>query len=228
MPARRFGPWSMPAPRCDVAALFARWATDRHRRRHDGASVGRRHGAAACGNCRRPATRVVIKSMAFSPTDSRLLAVGHGGLADVSYVALWDVDTGTELARLPGATDLPDFRRERDQRADQCAAFSPDGKYLVAGYGITPGSLGTGMFSSSSEGLGGRHAPTDPPPEGPDTAIWMLSTSPGTERSWPAAARTERRSSGRPRPGKRRRRSGIPIRPYADRHGRGCGLFAGR
>ena len=51
-----------------------------------------------------------VYSVAFSPTDNRLLAVGYGGQADVSYVALWDIDAGTELARLPGATDLPDFR----------------------------------------------------------------------------------------------------------------------
>src|SRR5262249_6805893 len=66
----------------------------------------------------------IIQSVAFSPTDNRLLAVGHGG-----YVALWDIDAGTELARLPGVVGA--------------LAFSPDGKYLVAGLGnkfaITPG-----------------------------------------------------------------------------------------
>ncbi len=51
-----------------------------------------------------------VFSVAFSPTDLRLLAVGYGGAGNVSYVALWDIDAGTELARLPGATDLPNFR----------------------------------------------------------------------------------------------------------------------
>ena len=41
-----------------------------------------------------------IFSVAFSPTDNRLLAVGYGGQADGSHVALWDIDSGTELARL--------------------------------------------------------------------------------------------------------------------------------
>ena len=41
----------------------------------------------------------------------------------------------------------------------------------------------------------------------------FLSTSRGTESCWPAVAATGRRSSGPPRPGKRRRRSRIPIRP---------------
>ena len=40
-----------------------------------------------------------VYSVAFSPTDNRLLAVGYGGQADVSYVALWDIDAGRELAR---------------------------------------------------------------------------------------------------------------------------------
>jgi WD40 repeat protein len=76
-----------------------------------------------------------INSVAFSPTDSRLLAVGHGGLADVSYVALWDIDTGTQLARLPGSTDLPDFQTNENSGVIGALAFSPDGKYLVAGFG---------------------------------------------------------------------------------------------
>jgi WD40 repeat protein len=76
-----------------------------------------------------------IHSLAFSPTDSRLLAVGHGGLADVSYVALWDIDSGTQLARLPGASDLPDFRLTENSGVVGALAFSPDGKYLVAGFG---------------------------------------------------------------------------------------------
>jgi len=76
-----------------------------------------------------------IQSLAFSPTDNRLLAVGYGGQADVSYVALWDIDAGTELARLPGATDLPDFGMNEYSGAVGALAFSLDGKYLVAGFG---------------------------------------------------------------------------------------------
>ena len=76
-----------------------------------------------------------IFSVAFSPTDNRLLAVGYGGEADVSHVVLWDIDAGTELARLPGATDLADFRLDENTGAVGALAFSPDGKYLVAGFG---------------------------------------------------------------------------------------------
>jgi len=73
--------------------------------------------------------------VALSTTDNRLLAVGYGGRADVSYVALWDIDAGRELARLPGATDLPDFRLDANNGVVGALAFSPDGKYLVAGFG---------------------------------------------------------------------------------------------
>jgi WD40 repeat protein/tetratricopeptide (TPR) repeat protein len=76
-----------------------------------------------------------IYSMAFSPTDSRLLAVGYGGQQDASYVALWDIDAGTERARLTGAGDLPDFPTNEASTAVGALAFSPDGKYLVAGFG---------------------------------------------------------------------------------------------
>jgi WD40 repeat protein len=76
-----------------------------------------------------------ISSVAFSPTDNRLLAVGYGGRANVSHVSLWDIDAGTELARLPGATDLPDFRAGANNGVVGALAFSPDGKYLVAGFG---------------------------------------------------------------------------------------------
>src|SRR5206468_959973 len=74
-------------------------------------------------------------SVAFSPTDHRLLAVGYGGQTDVSHVSLWDIDSGKELARLPGATDLPDFTLDEHTGVVGALAFSPDGKYLVAGFG---------------------------------------------------------------------------------------------
>jgi WD40 repeat protein/tetratricopeptide (TPR) repeat protein len=76
-----------------------------------------------------------IQSLAFSPTDSRLLAVGHGGQVGVSYVVLWDIDSGTELARLPGATELPEFAVDQYSGMLGALEFSPDGKYLVAGFG---------------------------------------------------------------------------------------------
>ena len=86
-----------------------------------------------------------VCSVAFSPTDHRLLAVGYGGQADVSYVELWDIDASKELARLPGATDLPDIPTINEYAGLAGAvAFSPDGKYLVAGFGspnlISPNS----------------------------------------------------------------------------------------
>jgi WD40 repeat protein/tetratricopeptide (TPR) repeat protein len=82
-----------------------------------------------------------VYSVAFSPTDHRLLAVGYGGQADDSRVELWDIDTGKEVARLVGATDLPDVRTKVEHAAAVGAlAFSPDGKYLVAGFG-TPNIL---------------------------------------------------------------------------------------
>jgi WD40 repeat protein/tetratricopeptide (TPR) repeat protein len=76
-----------------------------------------------------------VRSVAFSPTDQRLLAVGYGGQANVSHVVLWDTGAGTELARLPGATDLPNFQVNENNGAIDALAFSPDGKFLVAGFG---------------------------------------------------------------------------------------------
>jgi WD40 repeat protein/tetratricopeptide (TPR) repeat protein len=76
-----------------------------------------------------------ITSVAFSPTDNRLLALGYGGEAGVSHVALWDIDARTERARFPGATELPAFPVD-PYGGEVCAlTFSPDGKYLVAGFG---------------------------------------------------------------------------------------------
>ena len=79
-----------------------------------------------------------LQSVAFSPTDHRLLAVGHGGTIGVSHVALWDIDAGTELARLAGATDLPGYVVDEHAGPVGALAFSPDGKYLVAGFGDRP------------------------------------------------------------------------------------------
>ncbi len=76
-----------------------------------------------------------IYSLAFSPADHRLLAVGCGGAANVSHVALWDIDAGTELARLEGATDLPGARVRQQAGGVAALRFSPDGRSLVAGFG---------------------------------------------------------------------------------------------
>ncbi len=76
-----------------------------------------------------------VFSVAFSPTDNRLLAVGYGAAADVSHVALWDIDAKRAAGRLPGATDLPGLHGHVEHGAVSALAFSPDGKYLVAGFG---------------------------------------------------------------------------------------------
>ena len=86
-----------------------------------------------------------IRSVAFSPTDRRLLAAGCGGKANVSYVALWDIDAAAELARLPGAADLPNYNVDEASGPVEALAFSPDRKYLVAGFG-TKTSLRIGSF----------------------------------------------------------------------------------
>jgi len=85
------------------------------------------------------ADQSLIHSVAFSPIDNRLLAVGYGGLpggqAGVSHVVLWDIESATELARLAGATDVPGLSLAQDMGAVSALAFSPDGKYLAAGFG---------------------------------------------------------------------------------------------
>ena len=117
-------------------------------------------------------------SVAFSPTDHRLLAVGYGGAADVSHVALWDIDAGTELTRLPGATDLPNFEVTEHNVAVGAVAFSPDGKYLVAGFGSRMMLMGRGFSTPTarprtSEPASGRcrkEASLDRAASGPNAA----------------------------------------------------------
>jgi eukaryotic-like serine/threonine-protein kinase len=72
-----------------------------------------------------------VFSVAFSPTDSRLLATGCGRV-NGSFVSLWDIDAGAELARLPAMANLPGGS---GTGAVGALAFSLDGKYLVAGCG---------------------------------------------------------------------------------------------
>ena len=93
-----------------------------------------------------------VYSVAFSPADNRLLAVGYGGQTDASYVALWDIDGPRELAHLPAAADLTDFRLNESSGAVGALAFSPDGKYLVAGFG-SPGLIAPNNLAVSTSPL---------------------------------------------------------------------------
>jgi WD40 repeat protein len=74
------------------------------------------------------------RSVAFSP-DKRVLAVGLGANKAASYVTLWDIDNGHELARLAGGVDVPEIQPNYDYGIPTALAFSPDGKYLLAGFG---------------------------------------------------------------------------------------------
>ena len=80
----------------------------------------------------------VVLSVAFSPADNRLLAVGYGGQGDDPYVSLWDIDTALERARLPVGTELSGSTADNYLGAAGELAFSPDGRYLVAGFGVKP------------------------------------------------------------------------------------------
>ena len=176
-----------------------------------------------------PGEKGRVSSVAFSPTDNRLLAVGYGGQADVSYVALWDIDAGTELARLTGATDLPDFPAGEDDRAGRCAGVFARRQESGRWIRLKARALGP-CFSQSAEGLGSRHAPTGPPAEWTHELLCFSRllagriavgqrqprrdgdhlVDPDVESDAHAPESREELASGR------------------TEHGRGCGLFAGR
>ena len=99
---------------------------------------------------------VAIRSVAFSPTDKRLLAVGYGGQPDHSYVTLWDIEAGTELARLPGAAEPAKMPTDANVRLIGALAFSPDGKYLVGGFGPAILTPETGLHVHSLSGKSAR------------------------------------------------------------------------
>ncbi len=65
---------------------------------------------------------------------------------------LWDIDGPRELARLPAAADLTDFRLNESSGAVGALAFSPDGKYLVAGFG-SPGLIAPNNLAVSRSPL---------------------------------------------------------------------------
>ena len=136
MPVRRFGRWNRPRQRATLSlgvhqtgALIAS---------ADGNSGSIRLWDAATGRLVRELSaekKGRVRSVAFSPVDNRLLAVGHGGQVGVSHVSLWDIDDGTELARLTGASDSPELHVDEYSGAIDALAFSPNGKYLIAGFG---------------------------------------------------------------------------------------------
>ena len=68
-------------------------------------------------------------------SESHLLAVGHFDDPEDPRISLWDIRTGQEIASLAATADLPDIKLSENSRAVGKLAFSPDGKYLVAGFG---------------------------------------------------------------------------------------------
>ncbi len=75
-----------------------------------------------------------ITTAAFSP-DCRLLATAYYSIDGLnSIVELWDIDRGERLESLPGSRDIGAPANYRYRAVSQLA-FSPDGQYLVAGFG---------------------------------------------------------------------------------------------
>ena len=104
---------------------------------------------------------MIFHGMAFSPADSRLLAVGYGH-DGVSYVSLWDIDAGIELARLPAATDLPGFKVDDFTGGLRAGIFA--GWEISRRWIRRKAYYNAKEISQSLEGVGSGHAPTDPRP----------------------------------------------------------------
>ena len=162
-----------------------------------------------------------VFSVAFSPTDNRLLAVGlrRTGRRFLCRAVGHRCRNGTgavagsdRSARPSGWTQSPG-RSVRWRFRPMGSIWSPDSAQRA-------GCWQAG-HSQSAEGLGGRHAPTDPPPE------WthgLLCFSRLLEGRNAAGQRQPRRDGDHlvdRRPGKRRRRSRIPIRNSIFHRGRG-------
>ena len=77
---------------------------------------------------------LMADSVVFSP-DGRLLAAGYGGIKDVSYIDLWDIDRRERIGVLPGSTAIPGFTTGENSGTIPGLTFSPDGKHLVAAFG---------------------------------------------------------------------------------------------
>ena len=171
-------------------------------------------------------------SVAFSPSDHRLLAVGYRRAADAfSCRGSWDIDAGTEQARLPGATDLPVIsKRTRPMTQSGAWHSPPDGKYLVAGFGSkgvlaarsspTPLKVWEVAARRLIRRLDGHTNDCLSFDFSPDGALLASGSRDGTAILWSTATWKATRTLQNADKG-----SNYQTGPG---HGRGCGLFAGR
>ena len=144
------GHWNGPA----ASATHARFSADgQWIAAADGASV--RLWDAATGKLVRALSsggKARVYSVAFSPADNRLLAVGYGGQTDASYVAPLGHRWPPRARALAGSGRSDRLPAERELSARGALAFSPDGKYLVAGFG-SPGLIAPNNLAVSTSPL---------------------------------------------------------------------------